>query len=283
VTSLNSGTDLDALVAHIRDGDLVALPAALAGPYSANSMAATRTLIRRGVRDLHLLGVPALSLQADILIGAGCVAVVETGSILLYEYGAANRFIAAQRAGTIEVRDSTCPAIQAALIAGKKGIPFMPLRGIIGSDLLALHEQRGDWKVIDNPFGINDPIVTVAAIRPDVALFHAPFADRYGNVWIGAREELVNLAQASFKTLVTVEEVVDGDLLADEERCAGTISSEFVTAVSVRPNGAWPLNGGDRYGDDAEHLRLYAAASRTDEGFAAYLHEYVLSPAAAAR
>ena len=51
----------------------------------------------------------------------------------------------------------------------------MPLRGLIGSDIL---KYRDDWKVIDSPFGSDDPIVLLPAIKPDVALLHAPMADR---------------------------------------------------------------------------------------------------------
>ncbi len=137
-------TDIDSLASQVHDGDLVALPGALSGSYSAAAMSTTRALIRRGVKRLHLLGVPALGFQADLLIGAGCVDIVEAGSILLYEYGPANRFVAAQKIGEIEVRDSSCPAILAGLVAGAKGIPFMPIRGIIGSDLLRLHQRLGD-------------------------------------------------------------------------------------------------------------------------------------------
>ena len=64
--------------------------------------------------------------------------------------------------------DATCPAIHAGAARGEKGVPFVPLRGILGSDLLA---HRPDWKVIDNPFAAGDAIVVIPAIRPDVALF----------------------------------------------------------------------------------------------------------------
>src|SRR2546430_1088689 len=90
--------------------------------------------------------------------------------------------------------------------AVEKGVPFMPLRGLIGSDLLA---YRDDWKVIDNPFGNNDPIVLLPAIKPDVALFHAALADREGNVWIGRDRELAMMAHAAARTVVTVEKIQD--------------------------------------------------------------------------
>ena len=49
------------------------------------------------------------------------------------------------------------------------------------------------------------------AINPDVALFHAPLGDRLGNVWVGNRRDCVIMAHASRSTLVTVEEIHDGN------------------------------------------------------------------------
>ena len=67
---------------------------------------------------------------ADLLIGAGCVAEVETSAVSLGEAGFAPRFTAALKAGAITVRDATCPAIHTMLQAAEKGVPFMPLRGL---------------------------------------------------------------------------------------------------------------------------------------------------------
>ena len=61
--------------------------------------------------------------------------------------------------------------------------------------------------MVDNPFGNNDPIVLLPAIKPDVALFHATLADREGNVWIGRDRELAMMAHAAGKTVVTVEKI----------------------------------------------------------------------------
>ena len=118
------------------------------------AMALALALIRRGVRGLHLITLPtcaypASGMMADLLIGAGCVASVETSGISLHELGPAPRFTQAVREGRLRVRDSTCPAVYAALQAGAKGQPFAPLRGLIGSDLL---RHRDDWRVIANPF-----------------------------------------------------------------------------------------------------------------------------------
>ena len=171
---------LNDALAPIADGCLLAVPRETTGA----AMAATRALIRRGVKRLHLVALPTSTLQADLLIGAGCIETLETSAVSLGEFGPAPRFTDAVLAGGIRMRDATCPALHAQFQAAEKGVPFMPLRGLIGSDLMA---QRTDWKIVDNPFGNNDPIVLLPALKPDVALFHAPFADRDGNVYIGTQ------------------------------------------------------------------------------------------------
>jgi glutaconate CoA-transferase subunit A len=253
---------VESLAEGIADGTSLAL----APDYSGCALAVVRSLIRRGARELDLIGVPQLGFQADLLIGAGCVRSVEAAAVTLGEHGPAPRFVAAVKDGAIRLRDSTCPAIHGGLQAAEKGLPFLPLRGVIGSDLIA---HRDDWRVIDDPYG-HGPILLVPAIRPDVALFHAACADRAGNVWIGVRRELMLMAHAAGSTLVTVEEVVD-DLLADDRLAAGTIPALYVSAIAIAPKGAWPVGLRRVYPPDHEHLSLYARLAENDEGFASYL------------
>lgn len=265
---------LDDALAAVTDGCTLAVPREVSGV----AMEATRALIRRRVKDIRLVALPTSSLQADLLIGAGCLASLETSAVSLGEFGLAPRFTAAMTAGTLAMKDATCPALHAAFQAAEKGIPFMPLRGLIGSDLV---KYRPEWKIIDNPFGENDPIVLLPAIRPDVSLFHAPLADKSGNVWIGRQRELATLAHASAKTIVTVEKIHDGDLLADPVLAPGTLPGFYVEAVAVAARGAWPLLLPDHYGVDAAHLAEYASLAATAEGFARYLDEHVYGQRAA--
>jgi glutaconate CoA-transferase subunit A len=257
------------LVDRIRDGDELAVAKAECGV----AMEATRRLIAAGRRGLRMLTLPTSSIQADLLIGAGCLREIETSGVSLGELGQAPAFGRAVRSGSLRVKDSSCPAIYAALQAGEKGVPFMPLRGLIGSDILS---YRDDIKVIGNPFADGaDPIVLLPALRPRFALFHAPLADRLGNVWIGRQKPLMLLAHAAHETLVTVEEVVDLDLLNDELYGPATIPSLYVSAIGIAPRGAWPLGLAGRYDADTDHLALYARMAATAEGFAAYLAEHV--------
>ena len=259
---------LDEALAPIGDGCVLAIPRESTGV----AMAATRALIRRGVKRLNLVALPTSSLQADLLIGAGCVESLETSAVSLGEFGLAPRFTAAILAGTIKMKDATCPALHAAFQAAEKGVPFMPLRGLIGSDVLA---HRPDWKIIDNPFDSDDPIVLLPAIAPAVALFHAPMADRHGNVWIGRQRELITMAHAAEKTVVTVEKIHDGNLLEDRELAAGTLPGFYVEAVAVAERGGWPLPLPEHYAWDGQHLAEYAKLAATEEGFAQYLEQHV--------
>src|SRR3954469_12578982 len=259
---------VDDAVAAIPDGAMVIVPREASGV----PMEATRALIRRGVKRLHLVALPTSTLQADILIGAGCVETLETSAVSLGEFGPAPRFTAAILGKTIAMKDATCPALYASIQAAEKGVPFIPLRGLIGSDILA---HRPDWRVIDNPFGNNDPIVLLPAIQPDFALFHAGIADRAGNVFIGRDRELATMAHASVHTIATIERLYDGDLMDDPAMSGATVPGFYVETIAVAPRGAWPLQLPDHYPADGTHLAEYAKLAATAEGFARYCEQHV--------
>src|SRR5450755_3428369 len=107
--------NLDDALLPIADGCVLAVPRENSGV----AMAATRALIRRGVKRLELIALPTSSLQADLLIGAGCVASIETSAVSLGEFGPAPRFTAAVTAGTLRIKDATCPALHAAFQAAE--------------------------------------------------------------------------------------------------------------------------------------------------------------------
>jgi glutaconate CoA-transferase subunit A len=264
---MNPLMSVDDIAAAVSDGCRLALPV----DYAGVAMAVTRPLIRRAPRDLYLIGVPTAGLQFDMLIGAGLVATVETSAVSLGEAGGAPCFMRAVSSGRIQLRDSTCPAIHAGLMAAQKGAPFTTLRGLIGTDVL---RHREDWRVLDNPFSAEpDPVVAIPAIQPDVAIFHAPMADRHGNVWIGRRRELAAMAYASRRTYATVERIVEGSLLDDELTAAGVLPALYVEGVAHVPGGALPYGLWGEYPPDTAALIRYAQMARTPEGFATWMAE----------
>ena len=260
--------DMDALAARVSDGAKVAVFKDGAVPMELG-----RALVRKGVRDLHIVTVPTSGLLADMLIGAGCVATAETSGVTLGEYGQAPCFGRAVKSGSLKIMDATCPAVYTGLQAAEKGVPFIPMRGLIGSDILA---NRPDFKTIDNPYapeGDSDPIVAIPAIRPDISLIHAPMADSHGNVWIGRQAELKIMAHASGESLVTCERLYDGNLLEDPQLAPAVIPAMYVGGVAVAEQGGWPLGLIGEYDDDAEAVLAYVQAAATPEGFQDWLAE----------
>jgi glutaconate CoA-transferase subunit A len=255
---------LSELVARIPSGAKLAVPV----DYAGVAMAGTAEIIRQAIGKLHLVCVPTGGMQVDMLVGAGLVSCVETSAVSLGEAGGAPCFNRAVKQGDIKLLDATCPAIHAGLIAAQKGVPFLPIRGLIGSDVF---NNRDDWKVIDNPFGEDDPIVLIPAIQPDYALFHAPLADKFGNVWLGRRRELATMAYAARHTLITVEKITQDNLLDDEVMAAGVLPSLYVDTIAHVPNGAIPYGVWGEYPADAQEIAAYAKAAQTHEGFIEYL------------
>ena len=263
------------LAERIADGAFVAMPP----DYSMPAMEVVRCMIRKKSRNLRLLGVPVLGMCADLLIGAGCVAEVETSAVSLGEVGMAPRFTEAVEKNLIKVKDATCPAIHTGLQATEKGVPFMPLRGVLGSSLVSNHP---DWQISANPFSSSpDELVFIKAICPDVALFHARWVDEAGNAWIGRRKELATVSHAAKQTFITFEEQRPGDMLEDELLAPGVLSSVYISAVALAKRGAWPLGAPGMYDIDDAHLTLYAKAAKTREGFQRYLDDFVFKSVAA--
>jgi glutaconate CoA-transferase subunit A len=117
--------------------------------------------------------------------------------------------------------------------------------------------------------------VLLPSLSPDIAAFHALMADQEGNVYVGRRQELATMAHAAKRSLVTVERIIDGNLLDDERLAAGTIPAIYIEAVAVAERGAWPIGLLDEYPADPAHLDEYARLAKTEEGFAAYLDRFV--------
>jgi glutaconate CoA-transferase subunit A len=253
----------------IPDGAHLAIPP----EYSFVPMELIHGLIRRNAKDLNVLCVPIGGMAVDLLIGAGCIKQVEAAAVSLGENGLAPRFTNAVISKKIIMKDSTCPAIHTALQASEKGVPFMPLGGIIGSDIKT---YRDDWIVVDDPLGNgNGPIILLPAIQPDFTVFHSPLADRAGNVWVGRRRELVTMAHAAKQTLVTVERITDENLLANEQTAAGTIPALYINAIAHAEGGAKPLGLTDCYERNNNAIAYYACQAQTDAGFDDYLTKAV--------
>jgi len=260
---------LEEAAGHVADGDVVALGGALS---YREPMALVRELVRAGRRDLHLIG-SAHGVDVDLLVGAGAVRVLEE-SYVGYEqdFGLAPAYRRAAESGMLVLRETCCYTLLQQLRAAEYGIPFMPVRGILGTGIHRLHPEYGEIRC---PF-TNQRLVAVPALAPDVALIHGLLADRRGNVHL-ARPLVLDerFTFASRKVVVTVERIASQSEVAE----AGVVLPYFaVTAVVEAPYGAHPTSCYPHYTYDRAHLGEWVKAAGADEGVRRYLDRYVLGP-----
>lgn len=261
---MNKLTGMAAAVAAIPDGAVVALGG---NTVHRSPSAAVHELVRQCKRDLTIVKT-AGSYDVDLLCGAGCVARLLVAYVGFENLqGLAPRFRAAIEAGRVALEEQTCPTVIAGLRAAAQGVPFMPIAGMSGSDLVP-----GRFHSVANPYG-GGAVVTAPAIRPDWAIIHVQEADAAGNARIyGTQFEDVLMSKAAHHVLVTCERVVDGAALAAQPELTA-IPAFQVDAVVEAPRGAWPASCAGCYDVDEAYLAAYYAAAleATPESLRAFL------------
>jgi glutaconate CoA-transferase subunit A len=260
--------DLSAAAEVVPDGSLVALGGGLSARLP---MALVRELVRRGRRGLHVVG-SAHGIDVDLLVAAGAIAVCEESYVgFEQDFGLAPAYRRAAETGTIEIRESCCATILAQLRAAEFGLPFMPVRGVKGSDIRRLHPEYGE---VTCPF-TGETLVAVPPLRPDVALIHAPLGDRRGNLHLEQPYVLdERFAAASRNVVATVERIAS----TEEVAAAGvTIPAHLVTAVAEMPYGAHPTSCYPEYAYDRQHIAEYVQRATAGGGeLPGYLDRYVM-------
>lgn len=261
-------TDLASAAAMVEDGSLVALGGGLSARLP---MALSRQLIRSGARGLHVVG-SAHSIDVDMLVAAGVIAVSEE-SYVGYEqdHGLAPAFRRAAESGAIEVRESCCDTILTQLRAAEMGLPFLPVRGVKGTDVPSLHPEYGE---VTCPF-TGERLIAVPALSPDFALIHAPMGDASGNLYIDQPYVLdERFAAASKAVIATVDRLVS----TEEVGHAGIVIPGYrVAAVVESPFGAHPTSSYPEYAYDRPHLSLWVQAAKDAATADDYLDRYVTS------
>lgn len=256
--------------ALIRDGDHVALSGFA---ITRNATALAHELIRRRVRGLTI-SAGVFGIEADLLVGAGCVERVIYSGGSLDRFGQLGRLNEAVERGTVGVEYLSALAVTYRYLAGALGLPHLPIRSMLGSDLLPPLVDAGVAREERDPF-TGEPIVLVRALRPDVAAICAQAADLDGNVRVlGPRWDNAEAAGAAERVIALVDEVVPGDEIRRLPEL--TIVPSFrVSALVHLPYGAHPTSVYRRHDHDAEHLRLYAEATRSQRTFDEYVARYV--------
>jgi glutaconate CoA-transferase subunit A len=258
---------LSEAAALVTDGAVVALGGGLCARLP---MALVRELVRQRRRGLHLVG-SAHSVDVDLLIAAGAVAVCEESYVgFEQDLGLAPAYRRAAETGTVEIRESCCATVLTQLRAAEMGLPFLPVRGVKGTDIGRSHPEYG---LVECPF-TGEELVAVPPLAPDVALLHAPIGDRRGNLHLEQPYVLdERFAAASTMVVATVDQMVP---TAEVAAAGVVIPAHQVAAVAEVPFGAHPSSCYRGYGYDRPHLMTYlAAASAGGDDLAGYLERYV--------
>jgi glutaconate CoA-transferase subunit A len=234
-------------------------------------------LIRQQRKDLTLSQC-VMGMDTDLLVGAGLVSRLIVGGGSLDRFGRVNCVNRAREKGSVDAADSTSLSISFAYLAGALGISFIPIKSMLGSEILERLEagQASDSiHRMDCPF-TGEPYLLLKAIQPDVALVHVQVADREGNCQInGPRWENEEQAKAADRVIVITEEVVETDVIRQNpERTI--IPGHRVEAVIHQSFGAHPTAVYGCYDYDAGHLVEYVKHTKREGGIEEYLDKYVL-------
>jgi glutaconate CoA-transferase subunit A len=258
----------DAIAKLVPDGASLALGVQL---EQMIPFAAGHEIVRQKKRDLTLIG-PISDILFDQLIGAGCVKQVIAAWVGNVMMGSAYNFRRAVEQDGMKVFNLTNFTVALALQAGAMGVPFLPTRTALGSDV-----TKGNhfFYQIFSPFEGKEPLWAVRALIPDVTIVHVQRADRDGNAhcWgnLGVMIEAVRAAQ---RVIVVAEEVVEPEVIASDPNRT-VIPGFLVNAVVECPYGAHPSPVQGYYKRDDSFFRQYHEQTKTKADNDSWLARWV--------
>lgn len=239
------------------------------------TMAFAREVIRQGLRGLTVSQCVG-AMDSDLLVGAGAVERLIYGGGSLDRFGrlaCVNRGI---EDGSLRAEEYSSLSIAFRYLAGALGLPFMPIRSLVGSDILRQLQERSakDVSTISDPF-TGEPWLALRPLTPDVAIVQVQASDEEGNACIrGPRWDNAEQVRASRRTIVITECIVPGDAIRqDPERTV--IPGLFVSQVVELPFGAHPTSVYGAYDYDAPAIKAYVEGTRTPQALRAYLDDVV--------
>ncbi len=264
----------EAVRQFVPDGATVLMGAAL---ESLIPFAAGHEIMRQGRQDLALAG-PISDILFDQLIGARCARRIIAAWVGNVSAGLGHNYRRAAEEGIprrIDFHDHSNLSLALALQAAAMGVPFLPTKTLLGSDILKTNPTLREWMAPWN----GERLVLVSALQPDVAILHVQRADPGGaaHCW-GNLGVSVEAALASRGVVLVAEEIVSPELIrSDPNRVL--VPPFKVQAVVHEPFGAHPSPVQGYYNRDHEFYHAYHLETRTAEGFAAWTKKWVFDQA----
>ncbi|MFA9465580.1 MAG: CoA transferase subunit A [Velocimicrobium sp.] len=247
----------------IKDGDMVAIGGNV---LHRAPMALVREIVRKKKKNLRVVKT-AGGMDVDVLCMGECVSSVDAGFISYEtEYSLASHYRKAVQSGQVAGNEHACYTVISALRAGSAGIPFMPVKGLMISDLIEVNDY---FTKIKDPFS-GEMVTVVKALRPDIALIHVHEADINGNAYIeGPLFDDILMSRASKRVIISTEKIVPENKFAFSKEKA-QIPHFMVEAVVKVEKGASPCSCLPSYDIDRKQLDIFKMA-KTQEDLMAYL------------
>lgn len=259
----------EAISEYVHDGSSVAIE----GFTHIIPYAAAHEIIRQRKRHLTIYRMTA-DIVVDQLIAGDCVDSLTSSFIGNSSVGSLHelrRRIENKGRAPLEYHEYSHGGMIARYNAGASGLPFYPLLSYAGSDLPGVNE---DIRVIESPYG-GEKIYVVPPINPDVAILHAQRADQKGNVQIwGLTGIQQQVAYSAEKVIVTVEELVDDDVITSDPNRT-LLPSHVVDAVVEVPKGAHPSFVQGYYDRDGDFYRQWNEISKDPDTLDTWLNQWI--------
>src|SRR6266704_2015722 len=225
----------DAIVQYVPDGSSVAIGLAL---EPLIPFAASHEIMRQQRRNLTLIG-PISDILFDQLIGAGCVEKVKAAWVGNVSEGLAHcyrRAVEQSIPRAIVTEEYSNFTIGLALLAASLGVPYIPTRSLLGSDL---PRQNPTFRQQQSPLDAS-PLLLVPAVRPDVTIIHVQRSDVDGNAHFWGSLGVSGAAMLAARNVILVaEEIVSREVILSDHNCE--VGASFnVRAVVHEAWGADP-------------------------------------------
>jgi len=240
----------EAVSTYVQDGDLVGIGGL---SFWRKPISACREIIKQNKKNLSLCTFVG-GIDIDMLIGGGCVAEIRSCFVGMEIFGMAPNYRKAVESGSISISEESEASIALGLKGSYLKVPFMPLKGMIGTDF---PKVRNDIKQFEDPLGSGTQLMAIPKIDLDVAILHVPYADEFGNgnitgaVWMDD-----DMAKTAKKTIITCERLLETEDIRYLQGKA-QLPMQTTNAVVKVPFGAHPTSCYDRYTFDARHIQEY--------------------------
>lgn len=269
MTMLDKRMSAAQIVAQLQDGMTIGIGGW--GPRR-KPMALVRELLRSDLRDLTIVAYGGA--DVGMLCAAGKVRKLIFAFVSLDAIALEPWFRKSREAGALEVLELDEGMFQWGLKAAAFGLPFLPTRVGLGTDLAEL----GGLKTVQSPYADGETLIAMPALKLDAALIHVNRSDWRGNVQMFGPDAYYDewFARAAAKTYVSCEDLVDRmeDHYPDMAQ-ANIVERCFVSGVVEIAGGAHPSSMPPHYGWDMKAFKAYADAAKDPGDWDVVKHRFV--------